>query len=302
VPLGTGLYISFSRGALFACAAGLVTLIALVPRREQLESIGIVLVAAVIGCLVAAPQHGFTSLSGSLSHREQQGAIVFVVLVALAAAAAGLQLWRIARASTGALNLPRRSPLIAVTVIAAGLGLAIVLGAKEKSAAPLSGGAARLGTLQSNRYAYWGVALKAFADEPVRGVGAGGWAVDWLRDRHINSFAQDAHSLPLQTLAELGLVGLALLAAFLAGIAGAGARAHGLLPALAGGPAAGLAAYIAHAPLDWDWEMPALTMVAMILGGALIALAQAESGVQSSSAMRGASRRNIQTANTQTVA
>ena len=48
--------------------------------------------------------------------------------------------------------------------------------------------------------------------------------------------------------------------------------------------------------------MPAVTMVAMILGGALIALAQAERGVQSSSAMRGASRRNIQTANTQTAA
>jgi hypothetical protein len=302
VPLGVGLYISFSRGALFACVAGLITLIALVPRREQLESIGILVVAAAIACLVAGPQHGFTSLSGSLSERERQGAIMFVVLVVLAAAAAGLQLRRIAGGATGELKLPRRSPLIAVTVIAAGLALAIVLGAKEKSQAPLSGGAARLETLQSNRYAYWGVALKAFADEPIRGVGAGGWAVFWLRDRHINSFAQDAHSLPLQTMAELGLVGLALLAAFLAGITGAGARAHRLLPALAGGPAAGFAAYIAHSPLDWDWEMPALTMVALILAGALIALAQAEPGVQSSSAMRGASRRNIQTANAQTAA
>ena len=300
VPLGVGLYISFSRGALFACAAGLVTLIVLVPRREQLESVGIVVVAAAIACLVAAPQHGFTSLSGSLSNREQQGAIVLAVLAVLAAAAAGLQLRRIARGPIGELDLPRRSPLIAVTVIAAGLALAIVLGAKEKSAAPLSGGAARLGTLQSNRYAYWGVALKAFADEPIRGVGAGGWAVYWLRDRHINSFAQDAHSLPLQTMAELGLVGLALLAAFLAGITGAGARAHRLLPALAGGPAAGFAAYIAHAPLDWDWEMPAVTMIAMILGGALIALAQAEFVAQSSSAILGASRRNTQTANPQT--
>ena len=46
--------------------------------------------------------------------------------------------------------------------------------------------------------------------------------------------------------------------------------------------------------------MPALTMVAMVLGGALIALAQAERSAQSSSAILGASRRNTQTANPQT--
>ncbi len=56
------------------------------------------------------------------------------------------------------------------------------------------------------------------------GVGAGGWAVYWLRYRTISEFAQDAHSLPLQTLAELGVVGLALLAVFLAGVALAAAR------------------------------------------------------------------------------
>ena len=114
VPLGVGLYISFSRGALFACAAGLVTLIALVPRREQLESVGIAVGGGGHRLPGGRPQHGFASLSGSLSDREQQGAIVFVVLVALAAAAAGLQLRRIARGPAGELKLPRRSPLIAV--------------------------------------------------------------------------------------------------------------------------------------------------------------------------------------------
>jgi hypothetical protein len=300
VPLGVGLYVSFSRGALFACVAGLVTLIVLVRTRQQLVSLGITVGAAVIASLVAAPQHGFSSLSGSLGSREQQGAIVFVVLVVLAGTAAAVQWRAIARGSTASLNLPRRSPLIAVSVIAAGLALAIVLGAKEKSVAPLSGGAARLGTLQSNRYEYWRVALKAFEAEPLRGVGAGGWAVYWLRDRRINAFAQDAHSLPLQTMAELGLIGLALLALFLGGMVGVAARAHRLLPALAGGPAAGFAAYIAHAPLDWDWEMPAVTMVAMLLAGALIAMAQTSGPDQSSSAILGASRRKIQTANTQT--
>ena len=43
---------------------------------------------------------------------------------------------------------------------------------------------------------------------------------------------------------------------------------------LAAGPIAGLVAYLAHAPLDWDWEMPAVTLVAIILAGMLLALAR----------------------------
>ena len=296
VPLAVGLYIAFSRGALFACAAGLVTLFILAPRREQLRSMAIVLMAGLVACLVAAPMHGFTSMSGSLSTRELEGAIVFAVIALVAAAAAALQLREAARGPTGRIELPRRAPAIAVAVIAVGLALAIVVGAKEGSTAKLSGGAARLGTLQSNRYDYWRVALKAFDAEPLRGVGAGGWAVWWLRDRNINAFAQDAHSLPLQTLAELGIVGIALLALFLGAMAVIAGRAHRLAPTLAAGPAAAFATYVAHSPLDWDWEMPAVTLIAMILGGALIAIADD----QSSSAIRGASRRKIQTASTQT--
>src|SRR4029077_9983952 len=122
-------------------------------------------------------------------------------------------------------------------------------------------GAGRFGTLQSNRYDYWDVALRAFASEPLRGVGAGGWAVWWLRDRTINEFAQDAHSLPLQTLAELGIVGLALLAVFLAGIVVAAAAPRRASPLLAAGAIAGFTVWIAHAPLDWDWQMPAVSLV-----------------------------------------
>jgi hypothetical protein len=32
--------------------------------------------------------------------------------------------------------------------------------------------------------------------------------------------------------------------------------------------------YVAHAPLDWDWEMPAVTLIAILLAGLLIALAE----------------------------
>jgi O-Antigen ligase len=301
-PLGMGLYISFSRGALFACAAGIATLVVVAPGREQLRVGGVALGAAVLGALAVSPWHSVTSLAGSTATRERQGAITLALLAVIMAAAVLAARWLLSTEAPGPLRLPRRAPWAALALICAGLALAIVVGAKESSTRPLSGGATRLTTLQSNRYAYWRVAMRAFGDEPIRGVGAGGWSVYWLRYRPFGEFAQDAHSLPLQTLAELGLVGAVLLATFLGGLGFAARAAHHSVPALAAGPIAGFVTYIAHAPLDWDWEMPALTLFALLLGGAVIAAAEAGDNEtpQSSSAILGASRRKIHTASTQT--
>ena len=63
----------------------------------------------------------------------------------------------------------------------------------------------------------------------------------------------DAHSLYLETLAELGLVGLALLVLALAPPLVAGFR--GVEAAATGG----YVAFLIHAGLDWDWELPAVT-------------------------------------------
>jgi hypothetical protein len=299
-PLGLGLYLSFSRGALFAGAAGLVTLIVVAQRREQLWSLLLAIVAGALASLASAPFRGVTTFSGSISTRERQGAIALLALAMIMLGAAGWQGWLIRRERPAALRLPRRAPAIAAVVICAGLALAIAAGAKESSTAsqPLSGGATRYVTLQSNRYAYWRVALRAFGQQPLHGVGAGGWSVYWLRWRPFGEFAQDAHSLPLQTLAELGVIGVGLLATFLVGIAIAARAAVRAAPGFAAGPIAGFVVWIAHAPLDWDWQMPAVTLIAMILAGALLALA--DGAAQSASAIRGASRAKIQTANTQT--
>jgi O-Antigen ligase len=272
-PLGMGLYLSFSRGAVFACVAGLVALVTLAPRREQLRSIGVAIVAGGVASAVAASLHGVASLGGTLPTREHQGLIALLALLAIGLLSAVAQMRLARRERTGELRLPRRAPLIALVAICAGLALAIVVGAKESSRQPLSAGATRYVTLQSNRYDYWQVALRAFGDEPLRGIGAGGWAVYWLRYRHIKEAARDAHSLPLQTLAELGLVGFLLLLAFVGGVARVAHEALARAPALAAGQTAGFIVWLAHAPLDWDWEMPAVTLIAIALAGALIGLA-----------------------------
>jgi hypothetical protein len=274
-PLGLGLYISFSRGALFACFAGIVALIVAAARREQLGAIAVAICAGALAALVGSQMRGVTALAGTLGVREQQGAIMLGTLVVLVLAS-GLVQWLLCRRQRpGALRLPRRAPALALVVLLAGLALAVVVGKQEHSrqSRPLASGASRLVTLQSNRYAYWRVALRAFEAEPLRGVGAGGWSVYWLKDRTVSEAAKDAHSLPLQTAAELGVVGLVALIVFLVGIALAARTAHLRRPALAAGPIAGCVVYLAHAPLDWDWQMPALTLFALVLAGALLALA-----------------------------
>jgi len=298
-PLGLGLYITFSRGALFACVAGLLTVAVLAPQREQWKGLLVSLLAGAFAALVAAPLHGVTSLAGGLATRERQGALMLVVLLVIAAVAYGAMLVLTRRPQPGTIRLPRRKGLIATVLVCAGLAGAIAVGANEQASRPLSAGATRLVTLQSNRYAYWRVAVRAFRDEPLRGLGAGGWAVYWLRHRPFDEFAQDAHSLPLQTAAELGLVGLLLLTAFVCGVALAARDAYRAAPGLASGPVAALVAYGVHAPLDWDWQMPAVTLVALLLVAVVIVLAESDRGAQSSSATRGASRLKIHTADAQ---
>ena len=148
--------------------------------------------------------------------------------------------------------------------IVAGLvvALALVIGAAAVESGPRAGSprdgatAARFGSADSNRYAYWRVALDGFAERPLQGHGAGSFGVLWLRDRTVPEVVRDAHSIWLETAAELGLVGLALLAAFVGAVALAAARARRGDAAAVAGPAAALAAWAAHSALDWDWEMP----------------------------------------------
>ena len=59
-------------------------------------------------------------------------------------------------------------------------------------------------------------------------------------------------------------------------MARAAVRAHRAAPVLAAGPIAGAVTYLAHSPLDWDWQMPAVTLVAIVLAGLLLGLSDDE--------------------------
>jgi O-antigen ligase len=159
------------------------------------------------------------------------------------------------------------------------VGAAVVLLAARDRGHPAAAGAAsaqRLQSVESNRYDYWSVALEhGFGADPLKGIGAGGFAVIWLEYRHVPERAKVAHSLYVETLAELGIVGFAFLSLFLAGVAIAAARAWRVAPARAAGPAAALVVWATHSAVDWDWEMPALTLLAIVLAGMLVATGEA---------------------------
>jgi O-antigen ligase len=127
----------------------------------------------------------------------------------------------------------------------------------------------RLFTFSNNgRIELWHAAWDEFRAHPVAGSGAGGFERWWLEHRQSGQQVRDAHNLYAQTLGELGVVGLALLVAVLAVplLAGVRARRH----PLAAVALAAYVAYLVHAFFDWDWQVPALTLLALFCGVAVV--------------------------------
>jgi tetratricopeptide (TPR) repeat protein len=128
-----------------------------------------------------------------------------------------------------------------------------------------------------------------FETAPALGKGAGSYEAWWAQHGTLRGFVKDAHSLYLESLGELGIVGLLLMAgAFLTGIV-AGlrrvlARAGEERLALAA-VWAGFLAYAVASGIDWMWEMTVVSVVGIALLGLLTSGAAAVSPPQG--ALRG---------------
>jgi hypothetical protein len=273
VALGMGCYLSFSRGALAALAAGLLTVVVLAPTFAQLRAVILVAVAGAAGAIAGAASPAVRALDGSMGTREREGAIVLVVAVVLMAVAAVAARLVQGERPDRRLPLPHWAGWAALAAIAALLVVPIAAAGGKQQAPPATGATnQRFASLGSNRYGYWRVAIDAGIDHPFKGVGASGFRVAWLQHRKVDENVRDAHSLELETFAELGLVGVAILAVLLGAVALSIRAAHRVDPVLVAGPAAALTAWAFHSAIDWDWEMPALTLLAVVLAGALLAV------------------------------
>ncbi len=167
-----------------------------------------------------------------------------------------------------------RAAVVALCCAAAVAGAAFVAVSGSAEAPARGAQAERFADIGSNRGDYWKVALDSFVGHPVVGEGAASFRVAWLRERAIPETVVDAHSLPVETASELGLVGLVLLGLVLIGVVLAVGRVAGADRSLAVGPAAALTVWALHSCLDWDWELPAVTLLAVLLAGAMLAQAE----------------------------
>ena len=94
------------------------------------------------------------------------------------------------------------------------------------------------------------------------------------RLRRIDESVQEVHSLELEMAAELGIIGLLAFGFLLAGVGLAGRDALRARAQLAAGPCAASVVWLLHASIDWDWQLPAVSLPVIVLAGALIALSE----------------------------
>ncbi len=301
--------LAYSRGALAALVAGLALWLCLVPLR--LRGVAVLCAGAVGAGVVVAwdfSQHALTTdntpLAARLSAGHQLGVLLVAVLLALTAVglAVGFLTGRRApspllrrRVGTVLLSLP----VIAVVAVAGALTVSHrgLFGSISHTAGTLTNpnatlpanGPGRLTAIGSVRARYWNEALEIFQDHPLLGVGAEGYETARLRYRTAIINVSHAHGFIVQTLADLGLVGLVVVLALLGSwLTAAGRATHPFNRRWSSWrwrPVAGaesrytaervglltmvclVATFGVHSFVDWTWYVPGLACTALLCAG-----------------------------------
>ncbi len=280
------LYFTFGRAAWIALAIGLAAAVAVDPRRLQLlATLFIVGVVPAIAVLRASQETGLTHSGTPLAQAAHDGHRLAVLLAFLmignAAIAAGLAY--VAR-RVDVRPVAQRAFAIAV-VLALALTAAVAFSRygdpatladkayrSFKAPPPHAAGNLnrRLLSFSGNgRADLWGLAWDDARRHAALGAGAGTYERYFLAHQPSDvGRVRDAHGLYIETLAEVGPVGLALLiVVLLTPLAALGrARRHPLVPLAAGA----YIAYLVHAGVDWDWELPAVTLAGLLCGASIM--------------------------------
>jgi hypothetical protein len=303
------LLLAYSRGALAALVLGLALWLCLVPLR--LRGVA-VLCAGALGAGVvvawdfsqAALTTDDTPLAARVGAGHQLGVLLAAVLLALTLAGLAIGFLDGRRAPSprtrrrvGAVLLSL--PVIAVVAVAGLLtvshrGLVGTIShtagtLTNPNARPPANGPGRLTAIGSVRARYWNEALEIFSDHPLLGVGAEGYETARLRYRTAILDVGQAHGFVVQTLADLGLVGLlVVIGLFGAWLTAAGRATHPFNRHWSGWRwrpvASGESRYSAervglltmvclvatfgvHSFVDWTWYVPGLACTALLCAG-----------------------------------
>jgi hypothetical protein len=270
--------ISFTsgRGAWVVLGIGLAAMFGVDPHRASVGRVvaGVFPVAAV-AVWVASRAHGLTE-PGRSTGAVHDGRVVAVATVGLASIAAIAP--EMAAALGRRVSVRRTCSTTAaggavLVAVVGAIALLVFAGSRPDAATPTGSRdlfRADNGSVLTagGRTETWRQAWRDFEDHPALGSGAGTFELYWLQHRTTPGNVRDAHSLYLEVLAELGPVGLLLLVAALGVplLAVGRARFHAYGP----GAFAAYLAFLLHAGVDWDWEMPAVTIVGLFCGAALL--------------------------------
>jgi tetratricopeptide (TPR) repeat protein len=282
-------FLTQSRGVLAALVAGGIVSIAIGPERLRRAWLGLVAVLAVAAASheLLTPYRAFDGGAGKVGDADVHTAALALLLICFAALIVGLCLavldngLRGSEDAQAAMHRFAGWALGGVAVMGAVAALVAIgnpiayAGDKidefQELQPETDTSATRLGSVGGQRYDLWRVAVEEFKDRPLSGQGEGSYAFDYYRERRTDRNLSDPHSLPLQILAEDGLVGAALFLAFLIGIGLAVAESARAAPIpdrrLIAGLAAAGAAVLAQSATDWLWLIPGLTGLAFLALG-----------------------------------
>lgn len=289
--LALAVYFTFSRGAWIAMIIGVAAGLAIDPRRLQQLAVGLAIAPLpVLAVWLGTEADGLRRSDATLTQATHDGhALIWPLLVlaagsALVATAVGVAERRILIPS--ALRVT-----FGGVVVAALLALGAAAWAEWGSPVRMADriwedinsppnvtgtdlGARLLDFSSIGRVEHWRVALDEWQSRPAIGSGAGTYWQIWAADRQSGGEVRDAHGLYFETLAELGLVGLVLLVAVLLVPAGSAVvvRRMPIVPAAF----AAYVAWLAHAGIDWDWELLGVTLAALVVAVALLAAVRRE--------------------------
>jgi O-Antigen ligase len=287
--LALAIFLTLSRGGMAAALIAVSIFIAIAPDRlPKVLTLAVAGTGAAILVAVAsqrdALQHGLLNATA-----RQQGDDLLLLTLVVCLVAGLIQ----AGISHGLLSgrrprwtfVSRRHSLVAL--VAAALAAVVLAAALDVPGRASSGwdefrhggvpgsGTGRLGSVAGqSRYQLWQAALHESGTEPLTGTGAGTFELWWARHNTTGESVRDTHSLYLQTLGELGVVGLLVLVAFLLAVfGGGGSNALRADPAdrspLAAG-LAGCAAFFLTAAVDWMWQIPVLPVAMLLLAAVLV--------------------------------
>jgi O-antigen ligase len=280
------LAMTVSRAGVLAAAVTLAFFYALVPDRLPRLLAG--LIAAVGSAVVVAGLLHRPGLRDQLTgaapaaQRHDEVLILILVCAGVGLVHGGITLLsrRVERPSWSRVS-ERGSTLVGAAIVGAVvIGLAVLIGTGaetriwndfKKPNASVSGTQylRLLSIAGSHRYQYWQVAAHAFDAHPWKGIGPGTFQFYWAAHQTIGESVVNAHSLWMETLAELGIPGLALIAGLFAFVLVAGSAralsARGSSRLLIATATAGVAGFCAAAAFDWVWQIGAVPLVALLL-------------------------------------